>query len=229
VARSDYPAPTILVVLAAGCVGVGRPVARPRRRFIAAIILASLVETAALIRIGLPLVSTASLHSTGLDKIRQDFADAVGWPELTAQVGADYRALPAAQRATTAILTSNYGEAGAIDIYGPRLGLPQALSGHLSFWYWKPSPCVRQHPADGGLRGGCAALPLRQHHAGGHGGDPVVPLQPGVGSTDPGVHRPARVRQRRPGGAQTLRVTDPEGVLGFSTPRPYIRSNRPEA
>jgi Dolichyl-phosphate-mannose-protein mannosyltransferase len=136
--KAYYPAPTILFVLAAGCVGVGRIAARPRRRWIAAIIVASLLETAVLIRVGLPLVPTASLHSSGLDKIRQDFADTVGWPELTAQVGAQYNALPSAQRATTAILTANYGEAGAIDIYGPHLGLPQALSGHLSFWYWKP-------------------------------------------------------------------------------------------
>jgi Dolichyl-phosphate-mannose-protein mannosyltransferase len=138
--KAVYPAPTILVVLAAGCVGVGRITGdRSRHRFIAAIVVASLIETAALIRIGIPLVPTASLHSAGLDKIRQDFADTVGWPELAAQVGAQYDALPAGQRAATAILAVNYGEAGAIDIYGQGLGLPQALSGQLSFWSWKPA------------------------------------------------------------------------------------------
>ena len=35
-----------------------------------------------------------------------------------------------------AILTGNYGEAGAIDYYGPRLGLPKAISGHNSYFYW---------------------------------------------------------------------------------------------
>ena len=39
-----------------------------------------------------------------------------------------------------AILTSNYGEAGAIDRYGPALGLPTAYSGHMGFWYWGPPP-----------------------------------------------------------------------------------------
>ena len=47
--------------------------------------------------------------------------------------------LPAAQRAHAAILTSIDGAAGAIDIYGPREHLPQAISPHLNFWYWKPA------------------------------------------------------------------------------------------
>jgi hypothetical protein len=37
-------------------------------------------------------------------------------------------------------LTSNYGEAGAVDRYGPELGLPAAYSGHMGFWYWGPPP-----------------------------------------------------------------------------------------
>ena len=39
----------------------------------------------------------------------------------------------------TVILANNYGEAGAIDLYGPGLGLPHALSPHLTYWYWKPA------------------------------------------------------------------------------------------
>src|SRR5205814_767925 len=38
------------------------------------------------------------------------------------------------------IFTSNYGEAGAIDRYGPALGLPPAYSGHNAFGYWGPPP-----------------------------------------------------------------------------------------
>jgi hypothetical protein len=37
-------------------------------------------------------------------------------------------------------LTSNYGEAGAVDRYDPALGLPPAYSGHMGFWYWGPPP-----------------------------------------------------------------------------------------
>ena len=34
-----------------------------------------------------------------------------------------------------AILTGNYGETGAIDLYGPAYGLPQAISGTNTAWY----------------------------------------------------------------------------------------------
>jgi 4-amino-4-deoxy-L-arabinose transferase-like glycosyltransferase len=137
--KAYYPAPTILLVLAAGSVAIGRLTsARRRWRISTAVVVAGLVETALLIRIGLPIVPQASLHATGLDKLRQDFADTVGWPELTAQVGSVYQDLPVAQRGNAVILADNYGEAGAIDIYGKSRGLPEALSPHLSFWYWKP-------------------------------------------------------------------------------------------
>jgi hypothetical protein len=49
-----------------------------------------------------------------------------------------YRALPPEDRARAAIFGQDYGQAGAIDFYGPRLGLPKAISGHLTYWYWGP-------------------------------------------------------------------------------------------
>ena len=46
---------------------------------------------------------------------------------------------PPAERAHAAILAQNYGEAGALARFGPSLGLPQPLSGHLSWQYWRPA------------------------------------------------------------------------------------------
>ncbi len=138
--KAYYPAPTIPVVLAAGCVALGRVVTdRRRRRIIAAVAAGGAVQMVALLPVALPVVPQSSLHSTGLDTLRTDYADTVGWPELAAQVGAVYASLPNAQRASAAILAGNYGEAGAIDIYGRSLGMPAALSPELTFWYWKPS------------------------------------------------------------------------------------------
>jgi hypothetical protein len=138
--KGYYPAPTIPVVLAAGCVAVGRIVSRRRRRWAVGLVAAGgLLEVALLLRLILPVVPPSSLHRLGIDKLNPDYANTVGWPELTAQVGAVYNALPARQRATTAILTSIDGAAGAIDIYGGREHLPQAISPHLNFWYWKPA------------------------------------------------------------------------------------------
>ena len=51
-----------------------------------------------------------------------------------------YKSLPPARRARTALLAGNYGEAGAIDHFGPALGLPPACSGHNNFWLWGPPP-----------------------------------------------------------------------------------------
>jgi hypothetical protein len=49
-----------------------------------------------------------------------------------------YERVPESERSTTVILTNNYGEAGAINTYGPSVGLPTAASGELSYYYWKP-------------------------------------------------------------------------------------------
>jgi hypothetical protein len=66
----------------------------------------------------------------------QVFADQFGWQEMVGQVAKVYIGLPPAERAKTAILTGNYGEAGAIDMFGPKYGLPPALSGHQTYFYW---------------------------------------------------------------------------------------------
>ncbi len=138
--KAYYPAPTIPLVLAAGCVAIGRIVSLPRRRWAVGLVVAGgFLEVAVLSPIILPVVPTSSLHRLGIDKQNQDFANTAGWQEMVAQVGAVYNALPPEQRSRTAILTSIDGQAGAIDIYGSSEHLPQAISPHLNFWYWKPA------------------------------------------------------------------------------------------
>jgi Dolichyl-phosphate-mannose-protein mannosyltransferase len=68
----------------------------------------------------------------------QLFADRFGWPEMAQAVAKAYFELPASERGRCAIFANDYGEAGAIDFYGPALGLPKAISGHLTYWYWGP-------------------------------------------------------------------------------------------
>jgi len=68
----------------------------------------------------------------------QHLGDRLGWPEFAAMVAAAYGRLDPADRANCAIFTSNYGEAGAIDLFGPRYGLPPAISGHMSHFLWGP-------------------------------------------------------------------------------------------
>ncbi len=138
--KAYYPAPTVPFVLAAGCVAVGRIAGASRRRWaVGWIVVAGVLEAVILSPIILPLVPPSAMHQSGIDKLNPDFANTYGWTQMTEQVGAVYNALPADQRAHAVILASIDGQAAAIDIYGGAEKLPQAISPHLTFWYWKPS------------------------------------------------------------------------------------------
>jgi 4-amino-4-deoxy-L-arabinose transferase-like glycosyltransferase len=65
-----------------------------------------------------------------------DVGETIGWPQFARIVAGVDRRLPDPQSAV--ILTGNYGEAGAIDRFGPALGLPHAYSGHNAFGEWGP-------------------------------------------------------------------------------------------
>jgi len=64
------------------------------------------------------------------------FAEEFGWERLARDVSRVYDALPPAQRARTAIFADTYADAGAIDFYGPRYGLPQAIASQNSYFLW---------------------------------------------------------------------------------------------
>jgi hypothetical protein len=68
----------------------------------------------------------------------QFYADRFGWHEMVEKVAAIYTALPPDERAITGIYAENYGEASAINLFGPKYGLPVAISGHQSYWLWGP-------------------------------------------------------------------------------------------
>ena len=68
----------------------------------------------------------------------QYYADMFGWQEMVDTVARIYRSLTPDDQAQCLIYVRNYGEAGAIDFFGQRLGLPQAACAHNSCWFWKP-------------------------------------------------------------------------------------------
>lgn len=78
----------------------------------------------------------AENQSTG--PLPQHFADEFGWEEMAREVGRIYNTLPPEQRAKTAIFANGYGQAGAIDFFGKKYGLPKAISNHQSYWLWGP-------------------------------------------------------------------------------------------
>jgi 4-amino-4-deoxy-L-arabinose transferase-like glycosyltransferase len=70
----------------------------------------------------------------------QFYADMFGWQNMAEQVAAVFRTLSPEEQAHAAIFGQNYGEAGAIDYFGPRLGIPKAISGHNNYYLWGPGP-----------------------------------------------------------------------------------------
>ncbi|MBI3851424.1 MAG: glycosyltransferase family 39 protein [Verrucomicrobia bacterium] len=68
----------------------------------------------------------------------QHFGDMFGWPELVETVARVYHSLPPEERAKAAIFASSYGDAGAIDLFGPRYGLPKAICPHQNYFFWGP-------------------------------------------------------------------------------------------
>lgn len=72
----------------------------------------------------------------------QFLGDQIGWPSLVRQIADIYNSLPPDERDRTGIWAGNYGEAGAVDLFGPGYGLPRAYSRHQNYWYWGPPPVV---------------------------------------------------------------------------------------
>lgn len=85
------------------------------------------------LHLGVPRIEN---HQLG--PLPQIFADQFGWKEMTEVVAHAFNSLPPDVRAKTAIFGQNYGQAGAIDLFGPQYGLPPAISGHQSYFLWGP-------------------------------------------------------------------------------------------
>jgi hypothetical protein len=75
-------------------------------------------------------------HPSG--RVPQNFADQLGWNSLVQALALAYEHVPRDERTHAAIMTENYGQAGAVDFLGPAYGLPHAISGHNSYYLWGP-------------------------------------------------------------------------------------------
>ena len=156
VSKPYYLAPAFTLLFAAAGVALetwtsGR-FARPVR--------AAALVAAASILVGAPLAKpllsedgyvryAAALHvrpgtdeNHRLGRLPQFFADMHGWRELAETVAAVHAALPAEDRGRACVYGQNYGEAAAIDAFGPAMGLPPAISQHNSYWLWGPGSCT---------------------------------------------------------------------------------------
>jgi hypothetical protein len=107
-----------------------------RNVLVAALVLSAAVDGALM----LPIVPIGALHATPIVAVNYDAGETVGWPAFAHTIARAYDSLPPSERAHAVVLTGNYGEAGAVDRYGPALGLPKAYSGHNAYGEWGPPP-----------------------------------------------------------------------------------------
>jgi hypothetical protein len=147
-AKDYYLAPIYPVLIAAGAVALGELTRRSWPPVVYTVILGGLLcfVSAPLILTILPpekYVAFAAHFGTSKMKsekytspLPQFLSDRFGWPQMVEGFAARYNALPPDARAQTAIFCNNYGEAGAVNILGPKYGLPAAISGHQNYFYW---------------------------------------------------------------------------------------------
>ncbi|MEZ4678759.1 MAG: glycosyltransferase family 39 protein [Caldilineaceae bacterium] len=145
--RSYYLAPAYPMLFAAGAVLGERRLAKlangsgrfARRTTWALLALGGLIFAPLM----LPVAPVNSWLWHAANGLHDNFAEEIGWVELTETVAEVYHGLPAAEQPQTGILTGNYGEAGALNLYGPDYDLPTARSGVNSYWlrgYPEPPP-----------------------------------------------------------------------------------------
>jgi 4-amino-4-deoxy-L-arabinose transferase-like glycosyltransferase len=145
--RGYYLAAGYPMLFAAGSTWAEQKLAAMRtrsRRSVEALAWTALLANVALvIAFVLPIAPVGSEWFKRAADVHGDLVEEIGWPELAATVAQVRDGLSPQERVHLGILAGNYGEAGALNVYGPQHGLPRAISGTNSFWfrgYGNPAP-----------------------------------------------------------------------------------------
>ena len=150
--KNYYVAPIYPMLFSAGAVAFERITSNRARWTRAAYIAILVVATAVIAPLFAPVLPIESFiryqKRLGLEPpksenqptgaLPQYYADEFGWEDMVREVARIYNSLPPDERARTAIFANSYGQAGAIDYFGPKYGLPKAISNHQSYWLWGP-------------------------------------------------------------------------------------------
>jgi len=151
-ARADYLAPAYPGLLALGGVAFERAtVARGRRAWRVAAVALPIAGMLALLPFALPVLApdafvhyeaalglkpaTEEHHRMGA--LPQHYADMFGWPEFADSVARVASTLTPEERSRAIVIVDNYGEAGALEMFG-RGRLPRIASQHNNWYLWGP-------------------------------------------------------------------------------------------
>jgi hypothetical protein len=129
------------------------------RRLVAALALSAAIGAV----IALPLLPEGDLQGSVVMAINPAQGETVGWPRFLQTISGAWRQIPLEERRHTAIFTSNYGEAGAIDLLGSRGRLPRAYSAHNGFSEWGMPPLADTHVLLVGYENAAEAAPYFEH------------------------------------------------------------------
>jgi 4-amino-4-deoxy-L-arabinose transferase-like glycosyltransferase len=167
-AKAYYLGGMFPLLLAAGSQPALDWVERGRTRLRLILVVAAVVLSLTAIPVTLPVIPVSAVHDTPIVSLNYDAGETIGWPVYVRQIAAVFYSLPSGSRDHAIVLTSNYGEAGAVDLFGPAYGLPGAYSGHNAFWYWGPPPPSAQTVVAVGfsrsaLRSVCGDVRLASH------------------------------------------------------------------
>ena len=147
--KSYYAQPAVLFAVAAGAVPLVRW-ATGRRLAVAGVLGVGYVAAFTASLPGtIPVLPLHTAIRDGVVRARTDYQDELGWPALAAQVG---RLAGGAD----VVVTSNYGEAGALELFGR--GLPPVASTSVSFRYWRPPVAGRRAVVVGFTEGGASGF-----------------------------------------------------------------------
>ena len=152
--KSEYAAAAFPAIYACGGVALDRLARRWRRvavPSVAGLLVLTGVLTAPFAMPILPVesyvryaralgVKPGNPENKKMGELGQLFADMHGWEELARDVSAAYLTIPDAERATTVAFVTNYGEAGALEMFATRYELPRVICSHNSYWMWGVGP-----------------------------------------------------------------------------------------
>jgi hypothetical protein len=152
--KNYYLAPIYPMLLAAGSVVMDEAISRPRLTWLKpAIAVVLLANGAYLAPVTIPVFSPEHFvaytkhlpfklpvmeHSHARAALPQWYSDQFGWQEIVDETAVAWNRLSPREQQDCGIFAQDYGQAGAIDFFGRRYGLPRSLSGHQTWFLWGP-------------------------------------------------------------------------------------------
>src|SRR5271157_1429791 len=154
--KNYYLTPVYPMLLAAGAVVIEVGISRPRLTWlkpaIAVVLIASGMHLAPVVvpvlsperflayAKTLPFKLPVNEHFHARAALPQWYSDQFGWKEIADAAVVAWNGIPAEERPDCGIFAQDYGQAGAIDFFDRKQGLPPALSGDRTYFLWGPGP-----------------------------------------------------------------------------------------